>query len=59
MNNTIATPDKKIVSISGDPIVTKNTSTKEGVKLTEEEAIAKAASQLPDVKGLSYFMYGA
>ena len=51
MNNTIATPDKKIVSISGDPIKTKNTSTKEGVKLTEEEAIAKAAAQLPDVKG--------
>ena len=51
MNNTIATPDKKIVSISGAPIKTKNTSTKEGVKLTEEEAIAKAAAQLPDVKG--------
>jgi len=51
MNNTIATPDKKIVSISGDPIITKNTTTKEGVKLTEEEAIARTAAQLPDVKG--------
>ncbi len=48
---TIATPDKKIVSISGDPIITKNTTTKEGVKLTEEEAIARTAAQLPDVKG--------
>ena len=51
MNNTIATPDKKIVSISGDPIITKNTTTKEGVKLTEAEAIARTAAQLPDVKG--------
>jgi co-chaperonin GroES (HSP10) len=51
MNNTIATPDKKIVSISGDPIITKNTTTKEGVKLTEDEAIARTAAQLPDVKG--------
>jgi hypothetical protein len=32
MNNTIATPDKKIVSISGAPIKTKNTTTKEGIK---------------------------
>jgi hypothetical protein len=44
MNTTIATPDKKIVSLSGAPIKTKNTSTKEGVKLTEEEAIAKSSS---------------
>jgi co-chaperonin GroES (HSP10) len=51
MNTTIATPNKKIVSLSGAPIKTKNTSTKEGIKLTEEEAIAKAAAQLPDVKG--------
>lgn len=51
MNNIIATPNKKIVSISGAPIKTKNTSTKEGVKLTEEEAIAKTAAQLPNVKG--------
>ena len=48
---TIATPDKKIVSISGAPIKTKNTETTEGKKVSEDEAKAKLATQLPDVKG--------
>ena len=51
MNTTIATPDKKIVSISGDPIKSKITTTKDGKKITGDEAIAKLATQLPDVKG--------
>jgi hypothetical protein len=57
MNNTIATPDKKIVSISGDPIKTKNTSTKEGVKLTEEEAIAKAALNFLTLKATVFYVW--
>ena len=48
---TIATPDKKIVSISGDPIKSKITTTKDGKKITGDEAIAKLTTQLPDVKG--------
>ena len=48
---TIATPDKKIVSISGDPIKSKITTTKDGKKVSGDEAIAKLATQLPDVKG--------
>ena len=51
MNTTIATPDKKIVSISGDPIKSKITTTKDGKKVSGDEAIAKLATQLPDVKG--------
>ena len=51
MSTTIATPDKKIVSISGDPIKSKITTTKDGKKITGDEAIAKLATQLPDVKG--------
>jgi co-chaperonin GroES (HSP10) len=48
---TISTPTKQIVSSSGAPIKTKNTSTTEGKRVSEEEAKAKLASQLPDVKG--------
>ena len=48
---TIATPDKTIVSSSGAPIKTKNTETTDGKKVSEDEAKAKLASQLPDVKG--------
>ena len=48
---TIATPDNQIVSSSGAPIKTKNTTTTEGKKVSEAEAKAKLASQLPDVKG--------
>ena len=48
---TIATPTKQIVSSSGAPIKTKNTTTTEGTKVSEAEAKAKLASQLPDVKG--------
>ena len=47
----IATPTKQIVSSSGAPIKTKNTTTTEGKKVSEAEAKAKIASQLPDVKG--------
>ena len=47
----IATPTKQIVSSSGAPIKTKNTTTTEGTKVSEAEAKAKLASQLPDVKG--------
>jgi co-chaperonin GroES (HSP10) len=48
---TIATPNNQIVSSSGAPIKTKNTTTTEGKKVSEAEAKAKLASQLPDVKG--------
>ena len=48
---TIATPDNQIVSSSGAPIKTKNTTTTDGKKVSEAEAKAKLASQLPDVKG--------
>ena len=48
---TIATPDKQIVSSSGAPIKTKNTKTTDGKKVSEDEALAKLTSQLPDVKG--------
>ena len=48
---TIATPDKTIVSSSGAPIKTKNTKTTDGKKVSEDEALAKLTSQLPDVKG--------
>ena len=48
---TIATPDKQIVSSSGAPIKTKNTKTTDGKKVSEEEALAKLTTQLPDVKG--------
>ena len=51
MSDTIATPDNKIVSISGAPIKIKNTKTTEGKKVTEKEALEKIATQLPDVKG--------
>lgn len=47
----IATPNNQIVSSSGAPIKTKNTTTTEGKKVSEAEAKAKLASQLPDVKG--------
>jgi co-chaperonin GroES (HSP10) len=48
---TIATPDTQIVSSSGAPIKTKNTETTDGKKVSEEEALAKLTTQLPDVKG--------
>jgi hypothetical protein len=48
---TIATPDKQIVSSSGAPIKTKNTTTTDGEKVSEDEALAKLTAQLPDVKG--------
>ena len=48
---TIATPDTQIVSSSGAPIKTKNTTTTDGKKVSEDEAKAKLAAQLPDVKG--------
>jgi len=48
---TIATPDQTIVSSSGAPIKTKNTKTTDGKKVSEDEALAKLTSQLPDVKG--------
>ena len=48
---SIATPDKTIVSSSGAPIKTKNTKTTDGKKVSEDEALAKLTSQLPDVKG--------
>ena len=51
MSDTIATPDNKIVSISGAPIKIKNTKTTEGKNVTEKEALEKIATQLPDVKG--------
>ena len=51
MNTPIATPDKKIVSISGKPIKTQITTTKDGKKVSGDEAIAKLTTQLPDVKG--------
>ena len=44
MSTTIATPDKKIVSISGDPIKSKITTTKDGKKVSGAEAIAKLAT---------------
>ena len=48
---TIATPDTQIVSSSGAPIKTKNTTTTDGKKVSEDEALAKLTTQLPDVKG--------
>ena len=51
MNTSIATPEKKIVSISGKPIKSQITTTKDGKKVSGDEAIAKLATQLPDVKG--------
>ena len=48
---TIATLEKQIVSSSGAPIKTKNTETTEGKKVSEDDAKAKIAAQLPDVKG--------
>ena len=48
---SVATPNKTIVSSSGDPIKSKITTTKDGKKVSGEEAIAKLATQLPDVKG--------
>ena len=49
---SIATPDKTIVSSSGAPIQKpKNTTTAEGKKVSEDEALAKLTTQLPDVKG--------
>tara|TARA_R100000781_G_C4024350_1_gene108280 strand:+ start:42 stop:497 length:456 start_codon:yes stop_codon:yes gene_type:complete len=49
---TIATPDKTIVSKSGVPIQKpKNTTTTDGKKVSEDEALAKLTTQLPDVKG--------
>ena len=48
---SIATPDKTIVSSSGAPITAKITTTKDGKKVSGDEAIAKLATQLPDVKG--------
>ena len=44
---TISTPDKKIVSISGKPIKSQITTTKDGKKVSGDEAIAKLATQLP------------
>ena len=40
---TIATPNNQIVSSSGAPIKTKNTTTTEGKKVSEDEAKAKLA----------------
>jgi len=49
---SISTPDKTIVSSSGAPIQKpKNTTTTEGKKVSEDEALAKLTTQLPDVKG--------
>jgi len=48
---SIAAPNKTIVSSSGAPIKSQITTTKDGKKVSGEEAIAKLATQLPDVKG--------
>ena len=48
----LATPDKTIVNSGGKPIKKpKNTTTTEGKKVSEDEALAKLTTQLPDVKG--------
>ena len=48
----LATPDKTIVNAGGKPIKKpKNTTTTEGKKVSEDEALAKLTTQLPDVKG--------
>ena len=48
----LATPDKTIVNAGGKPIKKpKNTTTTNGKKVSEDEALAKLTTQLPDVKG--------
>ena len=48
----LATPDKTIVNAGGKPIKKpKNTTTTDGKKVSQDEALKKLTSQLPDVKG--------